>query len=154
MDFSITLAIIVVTSLTSLGTSVFGGITTVLAAITAALCTGKDAHEDPSKRYVAGIANGVFYLIGGTFGGTIIWLFTSLPKEFVAVLAGLALIGAITANVMGAVNDAEHREAAIITFLVTASGMSFMGLGAAFWGVVIGGLAYVMLSPRRPAAQA
>ena len=146
--------IIVVTSLTSLGTSVFGGITTVLAAITAALCTGKDAHEDPSKRYVAGIANGVFYLIGGTFGGTIIWLFTALPKEFVAVLAGLALIGAITANVMGAVNDAEHREAAIITFLVTASGMSFMGLGAAFWGVVIGGLAYVMLSPRRPTAQA
>lgn len=146
--------IIVVTSLAAMCTAVFGGITTVLAAITAAICTGREAHEEASKRYVAGIANGVFYLIGGSFAGSIIWLFTALPKEFVAVLAGLALIGAITANVMGAVNDAEHREASIITFLVTASGMSFLGLGSAFWGVVIGGLAYLVLTPRKPALAA
>ena len=62
-----------------------------------------------------------------------------------AVLAGLALIGAITANIMGAINEADHREASIITFLATASGMSFLGLGSAFWGVVIGLAAYLVL---------
>ncbi len=83
--------IIAVTGLVSLGVAFVGGITIVIAAITAALCTGKDAHDNPDKRYVAGIANGVFYLIGGTFAGTIISLFTSLPKAFVAVLAGLSV---------------------------------------------------------------
>ncbi|EEG08424.1 benzoate/H(+) symporter BenE family transporter [Pseudogulbenkiania ferrooxidans] len=138
--------IITVTSLASLVVAFFGGITIVIAAITAALCTGKDAHDDPSRRYVAGIANGAFYLIGGMFGSTIVLLFTALPKEFVAVLAGLALIGAISANVQGAVEDAEHREASMITFLATASGMSFLGLGSAFWGVVIGCIAYLVLN--------
>ncbi len=137
--------LIAVTGLASLAVACFGGITIVIAAITAALCTGKDAHESPDKRYVAGIANGVFYLLGGCFAGTIILLFTSMPKAFVAVLAGLALIGAITSNVMGAVHEAEHREASMITFLATASGMSFFGLGSAFWGVVLGALAYLVL---------
>ncbi|MNF37852.1 Inner membrane protein YdcO [compost metagenome] len=137
--------LIAVTGLASLAVACFGGITIVIAAITAALCTGKDAHDNPDKRYVAGIANGVFYLLGGCFAGTIILLFTSMPKAFVAVLAGLALIGAITSNVMGAVHEAEHREASMITFLATASGMSFFGLGSAFWGVVLGSLAYVVL---------
>ncbi|SFQ09370.1 benzoate membrane transport protein [Geopseudomonas sagittaria] len=137
--------LIAVTGLASLAVACFGGITIVIAAITAALCTGKDAHENPDKRYVAGIANGVFYLLGGCFAGTIILLFTSMPKAFVAVLAGLALIGAITSNVMGAVHEAEHREASMITFLATASGMSFFGLGSAFWGVVLGSLAYLIL---------
>ena len=116
--------IIAATSLASLGVAFFGGITIVVAAITAALCTGKDAHEDPAKRYVAGIANGVFYLIGGTFAGTIVMVFTALPKEFIAVLAGLALIGAIAANVTAVVREEDHREASVITFLATASGMS------------------------------
>jgi benzoate membrane transport protein len=137
--------IVAITSLTSVATAFFGGITTVIAAITAALCTGKDAHEDPARRYVAGIANGVFYLIGGLFAGTIVMLFTSLPTEFVAILAGLALIGAIISNVMGAIGDEDNREAAMITFLATASGMSFLGLGSAFWGVVIGSAAYLAL---------
>lgn len=137
--------LIAVTGLASLAVACFGGITIVIAAITAALCTGKDAHESADKRYVAGIANGVFYLLGGCFAGTIILLFTSMPKAFVAVLAGLALIGAITSNVMGAVHEAEHREASMITFLATASGMSFFGLGSAFWGVVLGALAYLVL---------
>lgn len=137
--------IIAVTSLASLVVAFFGGITIVIAAITAALCTGKEAHENPKKRYVAGIANGVFYLIGGCFAGTIVLLFTALPKAFVAVLAGLALIGAIMANLMGAINEADHREASIITFLATASGMSFLGLGSAFWGVLIGAFAYLIL---------
>ena len=138
--------IIAATSLASLGVAFFGGITIVVAAITAALCTGKDAHEDPAKRYVAGIANGVFYLIGGTFAGTIVTMFTALPKEFIAVLAGLALLGAIAANVTTVVREEDHREASVITFMATASGMSFLGLGSAFWGVVIGGFAYLVLN--------
>ena len=144
--------VLVATGLASLCTAPFGGITTVLAAITAALCTGRDAHEDPDRRYVAGIADGLFYLVGGCLAGTIIGVFSVLPAPFVAVLAGLALIGAITANVQGAVSEPEHREAAMVTFLVTASGMSLWGLGAAFWGVVIGGCAHAVLGWRRPGA--
>ena len=137
--------IVTLTSLTSFVTAFFGGITTVIAAITAAICTSKEAHEDPDKRYVAGVANGVFYLIGGTFAGTIVLLFTSLPGEFVAVLAGLALIGAITSNLSAFAAHKDHLEASVITFIATASGMSFLGLGSAFWGVVIGALAYALL---------
>ncbi|MEO7160525.1 MAG: benzoate/H(+) symporter BenE family transporter [Polaromonas sp.] len=137
--------IIITTSAASLGVAFFGGITIVIAAITAALCTGKDAHEDPRKRYVAGIANGVFYLVGGCFAGTIILFFAALPKELIAVLAGLALVGAFGGSLAGAMNEADHREASIITFLATASGMTFWGLGSAFWGVVIGSVAYLLL---------
>jgi len=138
-------SILAVTSLASMVMALFGGITTVIAAITAAICTGREAHDDPGKRYVAGVANGVFYLIGGTFAGTIVALFAALPGTFVAVLAGLALIGAISANITHAIEAADHREASIITFMATASGVSLLGLGSAFWGVVIGGLAYVIL---------
>lgn len=138
--------IIGVTSLVSLPMAFFGGITTVVAAITAAICTGKDAHEDPSRRYVAGVFNGVFYLVGGLFAGTIVSLFTSLPAAFVAVLAGLALLGAIAGNLYSALEDASHREASLITFIVTASGMSLFGLSSAFWGVVIGYGCYLVLN--------
>ncbi|WP_445158611.1 benzoate/H(+) symporter BenE family transporter [Halomonas sp. E14] len=137
--------IIGVTSLTSFATAFFGGITTVVAAITAAICTGKEAHEDPGKRYVAGVANGLFYLVGGAFAGTIVALFTSLPGEFVAILAGLALLGAITSNIGAFAAEKDHLEASVITFIATASGISFLGLGSAFWGVVAGGLAYQLL---------
>lgn len=140
--------IVTLTSLTSFVTAFFGGITTVIAAITAAICTSKEAHEDPDKRYVAGVANGVFYLIGGTFAGTIVLLFTSLPSEFVAVLAGLALIGAISSNVSAFAAEKDHLEASVITFIATASGVSFLGLGSAFWGVVVGALAYNLLHRR------
>ncbi|NML18076.1 benzoate/H(+) symporter BenE family transporter [Azohydromonas caseinilytica] len=147
--------ILAATSVASALVAPLGGITIVLAAITAALCTGRESHEDPGRRYVAGIANGVFYLVGGCLGGSLIGLLAALPAEFVAVLAGLALIGAITANVLGAASDPEHREAAIITFLATASGMSFMGLGSAFWGVVIGAGAHAVLGWKRaPSAAA
>lgn len=138
--------IITATSVASLLVACFGGITIVIAAITAALCTGRDAHDNPDKRYIAGIANGVFYLIGATFAGTIVLIFSALPKEFIAVLAGLALIGAITTNILGAVHEEEHREASMITFLATASGMSLLGLGSAFWGIVIGFFAYMVLN--------
>lgn len=140
--------IVTVASLTSFFTAFFGGITTVIAAITAAICTSKEAHEDPDKRYVAGVANGVFYLIGGIFAGTIVALFTSLPGEFIAVLAGLALIGAITSNISAFAAEKSHLEASVITFIATASGISFLGLGSAFWGVVVGGFAYNLLHRR------
>lgn len=145
--------IIAVTSVVSAFVALAGGITIVIAAITAALCTGKDAHENPARRYVAGLGNGVFYLIGGCLAGTIVSLFTVLPKEFVAVLAGLALIGAITSNLMGTMAEADHREAAVITFLATASGMTFLGLGSAFWGVVLGSVAHLVLHHKPAAAQ-
>jgi benzoate membrane transport protein len=144
--------VLVATGLASLCTAPFGGITTVLAAITAALCTGRDAHPDPARRYVAGIASGSFFLLGGCLAGSIIGLFTVLPAPFVAVLAGLALVGAITANVQAAVSDPADRDAAMVTFLVTASGMGLWGLGSAFWGVVIGGCAHAVLGWRRPTA--
>ena len=120
----------------------------MVAAITAAICTGKDAHEEPSKRYVAGVFNGVFYLVGGLFAGTIVALFTSLPAAFVAVLAGLALLGAIANNLFAALEDPSHREASLITFIVTASGLSLFGLSSAFWGVVIGYGCFQVLNTR------
>ena len=140
--------IVTVASLTSFFTAFFGGITTVIAAITAAICTSKEAHEDPDKRYVAGVANGAFYLIGGIFAGTIVSLFTSLPGEFVAVLAGLALIGAISSNISAFAAEKNHLEASVITFIATASGISFLGLGSAFWGVIVGAFAYNLLHRR------
>lgn len=138
--------VIAVSSIVSLPMAFFGGITTVVAAITAAICTGKDAHEDPERRYVAGVFNGVFYLIGGLFAGTIVALFTSLPAAFVAVLAGLALLGAIANNLYSALEDSSHREASLVTFIVTASGLSLFGLSSAFWGVVIGYGCYLVLN--------
>jgi benzoate membrane transport protein len=136
--------IITFTSFVSVFTAVFGGITTTTAAITAALCTGKDANEDPSKRYIAGMASGVFFLIGAMFADSIVLIFTNLPQELIALLAGLALLGAIVANLMATLEEPDHREASTITFLATASGMGFLGLGSAFWGVVLGSIAYLV----------
>ncbi|MFC0252554.1 benzoate/H(+) symporter BenE family transporter [Massilia consociata] len=130
--------VIVTSSLASLAVAFTGGITIAIAAITAAMCTGREAHEDPRRRYVAGLANGAFYLLAGLFGGSIVMLFAALPKELVAALAGLALLGPILANLGAMLAAQDHREASLITFVATASGMSFLGLGAAFWGVVIG----------------
>ena len=129
----------------------FGGITIVLASITAALCTGKDAHPDAGKRYVAGIANGVFYLVGATFAGTIVLVFSAFPPALIAALAGLALIGAIVSNISLLAQDSAGTEPAVIAFLATASGMSLFGLGSAFWGVVLGMAAHALL--RAPAAR-
>lgn len=150
--------VLAVTSLASLPMALFGGISIVVAAITAAICAGKDAHEDPKRRYVAGVFNGVFYLVGGLFAGTIVSLFTSLPVAFVAVLAGLALLGAIGGNLAAALEQPKGREAALIAFIVTASGLSLFGLSSALWGVVFGLTAHLVLDghialPRaRPAA--
>ncbi|NQD95171.1 benzoate/H(+) symporter BenE family transporter [Pseudomonas sp. CrR25] len=120
-----------------------------LAAITAAICTGREAHENPRKRYVAGVAGGLCYLLLGLFGATLVSLFGALPKELIAALAGLALFGAIGGALASAMAAPDDREAALITFLVTASGMSFLGLSAAFWGLIFGIAAHLLLSARR-----
>ena len=138
-----------VNSLVSLAVACSGGITIAIAAITAAMCTGPDAHEDPRRRYVAGIANGVFYLLAGLCGGSIVMLFAALPKELVVTLAGLALLGPIVANLAGVIHADDHREAAVITFLATASGMRLLGLGSAFWGIAIGMVAYRVLQAKQ-----
>jgi benzoate membrane transport protein len=128
------------TGLTSLLLTPFGGYAFNLAAITAAICTGPEAHPDPDKRYTAGIAAGVFYLLAGLCGASVVALFSAFPQALVASLAGLALIGTIGTSLAGATRDADSREAALITFLITASGATFLGIGAAFWGL-LGGLA-------------
>ncbi|OUC67062.1 benzoate/H(+) symporter BenE [Acinetobacter seifertii] len=140
--------IITVTSIASLAVACVGGITIVLASITAALCMGKDAHELKEKRYIAGIANGIFYILGGLFAGSIVMLFSLLPKELVAALAGLALLGAIATNISVAMKNDSQRDAALITFLATASGMHFLGLSSVFWGICIGVIAHFILTQR------
>ncbi|QNX04241.1 benzoate/H(+) symporter BenE [Acinetobacter seifertii] len=140
--------IITATSIASLAVACVGGITIVLASITAALCMGKDAHELKEKRYIAGIANGIFYVLGGLFAGSIVMLFSLLPKELVAALAGLALLGAIATNISVAMKNDNQRDAALITFLATASGMHFLGLSSVFWGICIGVIAHFILTPR------
>lgn len=140
--------IITVSSIASLAVAYVGGITIALGAITAALCTGKDAHELKEKRYIAGIANGVFYLLGGLFAGSIVTIFSLLPEEMIAALAGLALIGAISTNITIAMKDDTQRDAALITFLATASGMHFLGLSSVFWGICIGMMAHFVSSKK------
>ncbi|HFG6862177.1 benzoate/H(+) symporter BenE [Acinetobacter baumannii] len=140
--------IITATSIASLAVACVGGITIVLASITATLCMGKDAHELKEKRYIAGIANGIFYILGGLFAGSIVMLFSLLPKELVAALAGLALLGAIATNISVAMKNDGQRDAALITFLASASGMHFLGLSSVFWGICIGVIAHFILTPR------
>jgi benzoate membrane transport protein len=139
-----------VTSIVSVFVACVGGITIVLASITAALCLGKDAHELKDKRYIAGVANGLFYILGGLFAGSIVMLFSLLPKELVAALAGLALLGAIGSNISMAIQHEANRDSALITFLATASGMSFLGISSVFWGICIGVAAHLILTKRNP----
>lgn len=143
--------IISVTAIGSILLAPFGSHGFNLAAITAAICTGRESHEDKDKRYMAGIACGVFYIVMGIFGATLASVFSVLPKELIASLAGLALFGAIATGLAGAMVDEKQREAALITFLVTASGMSFLGLAAAFWGLIFGLVAHFVLSYTREA---
>jgi len=124
-----------------------------LAAITAAICTGKEAHEEPGKRYIAGISGGVFYLLLGIFGATLVSVFTAFPAALIAALAGLALLSAIGGALASAMSVPADREASLITFLVTASGMTFLGLSAAFWGLIFGIAAHLLLSLKKPATQ-
>lgn len=128
----------------------FGAYALNLAAITAAICMGREAHEDPARRYVAAVAAGVFYLLIGLFGATVAAVFAALPKELVQVIAGLALFGTIGNGLAAALAKEGEREPALVTFLVTASGISLFGIGSAFWGLLAGVLALLlMMSGRR-----
>lgn len=129
----------------------FGCFAVNLAAITAALCMGRDAHEDPARRYLASVAAGVFYLLLGIFGATVGALFAAFPKALVLAIAGLALFGTIAGGLATAMKDDAMREPALITFLITASGVSLAGIGSAFWGLVGGVLALLILNARRKA---
>ena len=123
----------------------FGAFAINLAAITAAISMGREAHEDPDKRYIAAVAVGVFYIAIGLFGATVGSIFAALPPELVLAIAGLALLGTIGNGLVTALAAEKEREPALITFLVTASGITILGIGSAFWGLVIGVLALVVL---------
>jgi benzoate membrane transport protein len=116
----------------------FGGHAVNLAAITAALCASPDAHPDPAKRWIAGIANGGAYLVFGWLAGGVTKVVAGSPILIEAV-AGLALLGAFASSLGAALADPDAREAALATFLTAASGLSFFGIGGAFWGLVAGG---------------
>ena len=122
----------------------FGGYAFNLAAITAAICMGREAHEDPARRYTASVAAGVFYLLLGLVGGAVVGLLQAFPRELVLAVAGLALLGTIAGGLAIALKDEAHRDAAGLTFLVTLSGISLLGIGSAFWGVVAGSVALLV----------
>jgi benzoate membrane transport protein len=130
--------ILAVTGAASLGTAFLGAHTSNLAAISAALCTGPDAHPDPAKRWRAGVFYALWWGLVGLFGASLVGLFTALPPALLATVAGTALLGS-TAGAMGSALAVEKdRLAAVGTLAVTASGMTLMGVGSAFWGLVLG----------------
>ena len=138
--------LITTTGVASLLLAPFGSHGINLAAISAAICTGPHAHEDPKKRYTAAVWCGIFYGIAGIFGATLAALFASLPKELVLSIAALALFGSIMNGLSIAMGEAREREAALVTFMVTASGMTLFSIGSAFWGIVAGVLTLMILN--------
>jgi benzoate membrane transport protein len=118
----------------------FGGHAVNLAAITAAMCAGEDAHRDPARRYWAAIVAGIGYVVFGLLAATVTAFVSLAPKILIEAVAGLALIAAFSGSAMAAFKEPESREAAAVTFLVTASGVSFAGISGAFWGLVAGGM--------------
>ncbi len=138
-----------VTGIASLLLAPFGAHGVNLAAITAAICTGPHAHEDPRKRYTAALWCGVFYALAGLFGASLVALFAALPKALLLSLAALALLGSIGNGLSAALYDLREREAALLTFMVSASGISFFGIGSAFWGLVAGVLTLLIVNAGR-----
>jgi benzoate membrane transport protein len=134
--------LITLTGLATLVLAPFGAFALNFSAITAAICMGPEAHEDKARRYTAAVVCGGLYVLIGLFGAVVTGLLTAFPKELVVAIAGLALLGTIGNGLNAALADDNHREAALITFLVTLSGVVVAGVGSAFWGVVAGGLAW------------
>ncbi|MCT2378146.1 benzoate/H(+) symporter BenE family transporter [Pseudomonas aeruginosa] len=120
-----------------------------LAAISAAICTGPSAHEDPHKRYTAALWCGFFNCVAGTFGATLAALFAAFPKALVLSIAAIALLGSIMNGLANSMADERQREAALVTFMVTASGFTLLSIGSAFWGLVAGLLTQFVLNWRR-----
>jgi benzoate membrane transport protein len=138
--------LISVTGIASLLLAPFGSHGINLAAISAAICTGPHAHEDQAKRYTAAVWCGIFYGVAGTFGATLAALFAAFPKELVLSIAALALFGSISNGLTVAMQEPKEREAALITFMVTASGMTLLSIGSAFWGLIAGVLTLLILN--------
>ncbi|WP_339488335.1 benzoate/H(+) symporter BenE family transporter [Pseudomonas sp. EL_65y_Pfl2_R95] len=138
-----------VTGISSILLAPFGSHGIHMAAISAAICAGPEAHEDPKKRYTAAVWCGVFYGIAGIFGATLAALFAALPKALILSIAALALFASIIGGLTQAMSEPKEREAALITFLVTASGMTLFTVGSAFWGIVAGLLTLVILNWRK-----
>ena len=126
------------TGLTGVLLGPFGGFSFNLAAITAGICMSKDADPDPARRYRAAVWAGVFYLMTGLMGATIASVFAAFPQALVVAIAGLALLGTIGNSLVNALSAEGEREPALVTFLVTASGLTMFGIGSAFWGLVLG----------------
>jgi benzoate membrane transport protein len=126
----------------------FGGHGATLGALTAAIVASPESQPDPDKRYASAVASGFFYIVFGLFGTTIFALFAGLPKVLVDVVAGLALTGTIISNLTTATSDPDGRDAGIAAFLCTASGMTFLGIAAPFWGLVLGMVIYAVLKRR------
>ena len=141
--------LITMTGLATLVLAPFGGYALNFSAITAAICMGPEAHPDRDKRYTAAVSCGLLYVVIGIFGAVVTGLLTAFPKELVVAIAGLALLGTIGNGLAAALRDEPHREAALITFLVTLSGVVVAGVGSAFWGVVAGSLALFVQQYRR-----
>jgi len=118
----------------------FGAFALNLAAITASICMGREAHEDPARRYVAAVTAGLCYLALGLLGGAVVALIGAFPHALVLAVAGFALLGTIGSSLAQAMQEAAGREAALVTFLVALSGLTLAGVGAAFWGLVAGAL--------------
>jgi benzoate membrane transport protein len=142
--------IITLTGVATLLLAPFGAFALNLSAITAAICMGREAHEDPAKRYTAAVSCGAIYMVIGIFGAAVTGLLTAFPKELVVAIAGLALLGTIGNGLAVALKDEHHREAALITFLVTLSGVVVAGVGSAFWGVVAGAIALFVQNYKKP----
>ena len=141
--------VIATTGLASLLLAPFGGYALNLAAITAAICMGREAHPDPARRWVASAMAGVFYLALGLAGGAVVGLLRAFPRELVVAVAGLALLGTIAGGLAAALKEERHRDAAILSFLVTLSGLTVAGIGSAFWGVVAGSACLAVQHYRR-----
>ena len=135
--------VITATGIATMVLAPFGAYALNLAAITAAICMGPSAHENPNRRYLASAACGVVYLMVALLAGTVATFFAAFPKEFILAIAGIALLGTISGGLAAAIKDESQREAALITFLVTLSGISIAGVGAAFWGLVAGLVAWL-----------
>ncbi len=140
--------LISVTGIASLLLAPFGSHGIHLAAITMAICAGPEAHADRGKRYTAAVWCGVFYGIAGIFGATLAALFAAFPAALVLSVAALALLGSIGSGLTQAMQQPSEREAALVTFMVTASGLTLFGIGAALWGLIAGILTLVVLKGR------
>ncbi|WP_248422948.1 benzoate/H(+) symporter BenE family transporter [Escherichia coli] len=138
--------LIVFTGLLALVFSPFGVYSVGIAAITAAICQSPEAHPDKDQRWLAAAVAGIFYLLAGLFGSAITGMMAALPVSWIQMLAGLALLSTIGGSLYQALHNERERDAAVVAFLVTASGLTLVGIGSAFWGLIAGGVCYVVLN--------